>query len=343
MKRRKLVALFGYFIFFITVAFIITSAVLIYGCVSEMEKPVIAAIMLVVIIVLALLCTIIDGIRRKFMVERPVRKILLATKKITEGDFSFRVIPNHSYDGYDDYDLIMENINIMVEELAKNEVLRNDFVANVSHEIKTPLSIISNYATALQNDALPADMRAEYTKTLIRASKRLSDLITNILKLNKLENQEIYPDKMNVNVGESLRKSILQFEELTDSKRIEVECDINDAMLFTDESFLEIIWNNLLSNAIKFTPYGGKISISLQEDQTHISVSVRDTGCGMSKETGERVFDKFYQGDTSHAQQGNGLGLTLVKKVVDILGGEIEVTSVLGKGSNFTIRLRKED
>lgn len=181
-----------------------------------------------------------------------------------------------------------------------------------------------------------------YADTLSAAAKRLAALTSNVLKLSKLENQTITPQKAEIRLDESLTECILQFEEEIDKKGLRLDCDIREITAVSDESCLELVWNNLISNAVKFTDEGGKIEISLKEEGGAVVFVISDTGCGMSSETGVHIFDKFYQGDTSHSREGNGLGLALVKKVIDILGGEIGVSSELGKGSTFTVKLRKD-
>lgn len=342
-RRQKKATLMGCILFFAVTTFLIMVSVLIYDFVntkSNQNKAVISIVMIIVIIVFAASATIFDYIRRKIMNDKPMSLILDMTDKMTEGDFSTRVEPLHSFDKYNEYDLIIDNLNVLASELSKNEILKSDFIANVSHEIKTPISIIQNYAMAIQGKNLSAETRDEYAKTLVKASQRLANLITNILKMNKLENQEILPDKKEINLGECLSESILQFEELLEKKELNLECDIEDITIYSDLDLLEIVWNNLLSNAVKFTPNGGVIKISLKKEGQRILIEVSDSGCGMTPETGNHIFDKFYQGDTSHSQEGNGLGLSLVKKVVDILGGEISVRSTLGKGSTFTVSLK---
>ena len=295
---------------------------------------------LVEIIILSTICTIFDWVRRKIMVDRPTRKILQATDKIAEGDFSTRLEIKHEYGKYNEYDLIMENLNKMALELQKNEVLKTDFISNVSHEIKTPLAVIQNYSALLQDDTLDSETRKTYSKTLISASKRITDLITNILKLNKLENQEIQEKHETFNLTEALADSVVEFETIIEKKNLELNCDFDEVTIFSSKSLLEIVWNNLISNAIKFTPNGGRIDILLKRKDKNVEIKVSDTGCGMTSEMGARIFEKFYQGDTSHSTQGNGLGLALVKKVIDILGGEIAVQSQVNKGSTFTILLK---
>lgn len=336
----------GYIYFFLFVSGVATCSILAYSFIFDKsggDKLMTAILTLVVLLILALICTVIDAIRRRITVEKPVQNIVDATARITAGDFEVNLKPLHSYGKYDEFDTIIDNINRMARELSKNELLKLDFISNVSHEIKTPLALIQNYAAGLGDDKLSNKEREEYIKTLIAASNRLSDLISNILKLNKLENQEIFPQKSSLQLGEQLRECILAFEDKIDEKQLTLNCDIDDIAAYTDSGLLEVVWNNLLSNAIKFTDNRGKISISLHGYGTYAEVVVTDSGCGISSAVGERIFDKFYQGDSSHTMQGNGLGLALVKRIVDILGAEITVKSQEGVGSSFSIRLKLGD
>lgn len=342
MKRNKKISssVFGAVWFFLTVAAVVTVAVLVYGMIPENSSALVRSmVMLAVILFLSLVCTGIDFVRRKITVNKPVQDILAATDKIAAGDFSVRLRISHDYRRYSQFDYIKENLNKMAAELAKTEVLHTDFISNVSHELKTPLAVIQNYAAALQNESLGAKTRQKYADTLVSASKRLTALVTNILKLNKLENQELTPEYEKVRLGDMLAETIVQFDELIESKNLELECDLDEVELVSCPNYLEIVWNNLLSNAIKFTDAGGKISVSVKRAEGGAVVKVSDTGCGISPETGAHIFEKFYQGDTSHSKEGNGLGLALVKKVIDVIGGEITVESEEGKGSTFTLRL----
>lgn len=346
MKKRKVrnvgFSIGGVVAFFVLIALVMQIAILVYDYIQERtdNNGLIAALILIAIIILSVFCTVFDWIRRKIMVDKPTKKILDATEKIAEGDFSTRLEITHEYNKYNQYDLIIENLNKMATELEKNEILKTDFISNVSHEIKTPLAVIQNYAALLQEDTLDEETRKNCAKTLIAASKRITDLITNILKLNKLENQEIQEKHEAFSLTEALADSVVEFETLIEKKNLALNCDFDEVRVFSSKSLLEIVWNNLISNAIKFTPDGGKIDISLKRIDKNAEIKVADTGCGMTSETGAKIFEKFYQGDTSHATQGNGLGLALVKKVIDILGGEISVQSEVNKGSTFIIVLK---
>ena len=344
MKPRKTRSrwLSGSILFFLLVATIIQIGILTFDYIESQtdDNVLIAVLILIVIALLSIVATVIDVIRRKIMIERPVSKILDATDRIAKGDFTVRLDAAHEYGKYTEYDLIMENVNTLAAELGKSEVLKTDFISNVSHELKTPLAVIENYAALLQDETLDDKTRAKYAKTIKQAAARLSQLITNILKLNKLENQQLSPEFETYDLTEALAQAVIALEDWIESKELQIDCDLQEIKLFSSPTLLEIVWNNLLANAVKFTARGGSISVQLTARHDDAVVEIADTGCGISPETGARIFEKFYQGDTSHAQEGNGLGLPLVKKVIDILGGEISVRSQLGEGTTFTVTLK---
>lgn len=293
------------------------------------------------IILIASATCVANEIYRKVTIEKPLKQILEATERVTEGDFSTQ-IQLRKNNGENEFDVIFENFNKMVKELGSTETLRSDFISNVSHELKTPLAVIQNYTTLLKDENLPPEQRREYISAVNEATKNLSVLISNILKLNKLENQEIYPNLEKINLCENVCESLFYFEDEIERKNITLNADIDkEITVETDKELLTLIWNNLLSNALKFTDDGGTITVSVEESDSKAVVTVKDDGCGMSQETGRRIFDKFYQGDTSRASQGNGLGLALVKNVIDIIGGEITVESKLGDGSAFSVGIYK--
>lgn len=347
MKRNRrtsvLATVFGFIIFFFTILLTSTSSIVVFYMISATTDSVflISLAVLGIIVACTLFCTMADIIRRKYMVEKPVNKILYATERIAMGDFSIKLELEHDYNKYDEYDLIFDNINTMAAELSRNELLKNDFISNVSHEIKTPLAVMQNYAKALQLNNIDDKKRKEYLKGLILQSNKISNLISNILKLNKLDNQEIVPEIMEFDLGELVRTCTLGFEQLMEDKSLELACDIDDIDIVSSRDLLEIVINNLISNAIKFTERGGKICISLKAENDSAVIKVKDTGCGISQEIGEHIFDKFYQGDTSRANEGNGLGLAIVKRVIDLIGGEIAVESSINVGSTFIIKLKR--
>ncbi len=351
--KRILLSLYHYICFFLLMAFLITCCMMLF--LNTMQKSMgialseenirsAAIITFWNVVLLSLIFTIIDGVRRKITVDRPVKKIVSAANKIAKGDYSVRIPKLKSLNRADGLDEITECFNKMAEELSGTEALQTDFIANVSHELKTPLAVMQNYGTLLQTPDLSEEDRLEYAKGISEACRRWAGLITNILKLNKLENKQIYPITAKYDLGEQICECLLAFENVWESKEIELETDIEDgAQINADPELLSLVWNNLLSNAFKFTEKGGKVAVTLKTDGEYAIVSVADTGCGITPEVGKHIFEKFYQGDTSHATQGNGLGLALVKRVVDIMGGDIAVSSEVGKGSSFTVKIRSLD
>lgn len=349
--KKALRSMRSYFVFFLLTGFIVTCCMSLFlnilssnmGLDFKEENIGIAAkLTFGNVILLTFLFTIIDSVRRKLTVDRPVKQITKAAEKIMQGDFSVRLPRMSGFGTEDTFNQIIICFNKMAEELSSIETLRTDFVTNVSHEIKTPLAVIQNYATLLAQRELTEEKRREYAKATMDATRRLTDLISNILKLNKLENQQIFPQFEVYDLGEQLCECLLGFEDLWEKKELEIQSEIIDGiMVRSDREMMCLVWNNLFSNAIKFTERGGTVTLSLHEENDMAVVTVRDTGCGISKEVGTHMFDKFYQGDTSHASQGNGLGLALVKRVIDITGAEISVQSEVRKGSSFTVRMRK--
>ena len=349
--KRYLKAFNNYLVFFLIAAFLVTCCIMLFtnalmdslGIVLTEENLQSAAkLTFVNVILLSLLFTVFDAVRRKFTVERTARRIADAAKKIVAGDFSVRVPMPSKFGNDENFREIVDCFNRMAQELSSVETLRTDFISNVSHEMKTPLAVMQNYGTLLQAPELSTQKRLEYAKGITESSRRLADMMTNILKLSKLENQQIFPNAERYNLGEQLCESLLQYESQWEQENIEIETDIaEDVTIHADRELLSLVWNNLLSNAFKFTPSGGTVTLSLEATERYAIVKVQDTGCGMSAETGAHIFEKFYQGDTSHATRGNGLGLALVKRVVDILHGEISVESALGEGSTFTVKIRR--
>lgn len=348
---RILSAVNHYFVFFLLVAFLITCCMMLF--VSTLSRTLgitftdehigdAAKLTFANVVLLSVLFAVIDMIRRKISVKRPVRIIAEAAERIMNGDFSVRIKPFGGFLGDAGFNPVVECFNRMAEELSSTEVLRTDFIVNVSHELKTPLAVIGNYSTMLQDPMLGENERIQYAKSICAASQGLAELVTNILKLNKLENQQIFPTAEAYDLSEQLYECLLQFESVWEQKNINIDTDIEDGVtVCADAELLSLVWNNLFSNAFKFTENGGEVKVSLLSDEKYTTVRVTDTGCGITPEVGEHIFEKFYQGDASHASKGNGLGLALVKRVVDIMHAEITVESVKGQGSTFTVKIMR--
>lgn len=356
MKKEKtgkiLVRLKRFFSFFFIMCLIITCCMLLFFKTMsgipevhiEQENVQQAARMTFFnIIFLSFICVVVDEVRRQIIVGRPVKKIIRAAEKIMQGDLSVRIERMHSIDPDDGFNMIIDYFNNMVDELAGMETLRTDFIVNVSHELKTPLAIMQNYSTMLQAQEMSDEKRIEYARIITDTSRSLANMVSNMLKLNKLENQKIYPDVQTYNLGEQLCECLLSFENLWEQKELDIHTEIEeDVKVKADPELLSLVWNNLFSNAIKFTDQGGKLILVLSATEQNAVVQISDTGCGISKEVGKHIFERFYQGDTSHATKGNGLGLALVKKVIDITNGDISVKSEVGKGTVFTVTLGRE-
>ena len=309
---------------------------------SEDDVAVAAKMTFLIVIFISVVFTVVDILRRRITVALPAKQIKNAAAQMMRGDFNVRIpAPNRIFSDENFIDII-ECFNTVAEELSKTEILRADFIADVSHELKTPLAVIQNYATMLRSPALTDKERDEYSKVIADAASRLATLVSNILKLNKLDNQKMLsPAVSEYDLGEQLCECLLGFESEWEKKGLEIETDIEDGVLVrTDADMMSIVWNNLFSNAIKFTD-SGSVSLSLHSDGEFATVRVADTGCGMSKEVGERMFEKFYQGDSSHSTLGNGLGLALVKRIIELTESDISVETTLGKGTVFTVRLRR--
>ena len=234
---------------------------------------------------------------------------------------------------------IISNFNVMTRELSATEMLRSDFIENVSHEFKTPLAAIEGYAALLQQPDLTEENRREYTDKIIAATRRLNGLSENILLLSRLEHQESLPETESFSLDEQIRENILLTEPIWSKKGIELTVDLEDCTFQGNRELLAQVWQNIFGNAVKFAPAGGVISVSLCCSHDRIAVRFSDNGPGMTEEERKRAFEKFYQADRSRSSSGNGLGLTLAKRIVDLHGGNIEIKSQPNHGSEFIILL----
>ncbi|MBQ8965985.1 HAMP domain-containing sensor histidine kinase [Ruminococcus sp.] len=281
-----------------------------------------------------LLGTIITTFVGRTMLQ-PIHDLSMATSEVARGNFSVRVREN----GSDEYGTLQRNFNKMAQELSGIETLRGDFISNVSHEFKTPLASIQGFAKLLQDPALsPAD-RAEYTQIIIDETSRLSKLSSNILNLTKLENQTTIGKKKRFGIDEQIRKIIVMLEPEWSKKDIDMDIELEDILYVGNEDLMGQIWQNIINNAIKFTPQGGKIKVNLFRGEMGIVAKIWDNGPQIPADKKDKIFEKFYQGDRSRATEGNGLGLALVKRIVDLADGKITVDNPFEGGVVFVVEL----
>ena len=301
------------------------------------------AIIIIYWVLTSVIITLFIKKQIKKVFEEPMKQMAEAAGKVAKGDFSVYLPPIHTAEHLDYLDVMIMDFNKMVEELGSIETLKVDFFTSVSHEIKTPLAVIQNFAELLKNPELSEERKQDYLDAITKGTHRLSNLITNMLKLNKLESQKIRPNPQVYDLSRQLEECTISFEQIWEQKQIEFEADLEEkAVIYADYELMELVWNNLLSNALKFTEPGGTVSISQFTEEGYVTVSTSDTGCGMSKETMKHIFDKFYQGDSSHATEGNGLGLALVLRILQITEASVTVDSQEGRGTTFTVRIPAE-
>lgn len=292
-------------------------------------------------IVFAMISSVLIGTGITAMVGRkilaPITDLSEAAKEVAKGNFKVRLKDEqHKVRALGE---MAANFNKMVQELNGIETLRNDFMANVSHEFKTPIAAIEGYASLMQDEDITAPERREYSRLIMESTRQLSSLSTNILKLSKLENQEFVPEKNEFDLDEQIRYAVLLLEAQWGEKDLNLDIVLDSVRFHGSEDLLMQVWLNLVGNAIKFCDAGDEISIQLTAAADAVTVRIADSGTGMSGEVLEHIFEKFYQGDKSRSSDGNGLGLSLVKRIVDLCGGNIQVESTPGIGSVFTVTL----
>lgn len=270
---------------------------------------------------------------------KPIHNMVQAMNQLAGGNFSVRMQPGTR--GYEPAEIkeFKAAFNCAAEELSGTELLRKDFVNNFSHEFKTPIVSISGFADLLLDDDVPPDERREYLQIIRDESKRLAQLSSSVLLLNRVESQTILTDRSDFALDEQLRQSVLVTQQKWRGKALAFKVELPACIYNGSEALLKEVWLNLLDNAAKFSPDGGTIGVTMREDQGRVVVSVTDQGCGMDAETRRHIFEQFYQGDTSHKTQGNGLGLAMAQKIAALHGGEITVDSHPNAGSCFTAYL----
>ena len=267
----------------------------------------------------------------------PIKKLRGAMDKVAEGDFSVRLEEKSSSKEILE---IYTGFNLMAHELSSTEILQTDFVSNVSHEFKTPINAIEGYSTLLQDGENLSEDQKQYVDKILLNTQRLSSLVGSILLLSKLENQQIPTNQIEYRLDEQIRQSVVALESAWSQKDIELDVDLDRVSYLGNEQMMRHVWDNLISNAVKFSPQGGKVKLCLSQKARKLTFTVEDQGPGLSEEAQKHIFDKFYQGDSSHKQEGNGLGLALVKRILTIEKGQITAENIPDGGCRFTVTLR---
>lgn len=277
------------------------------------------------------------------IVLHPLAELIKATKKVTQGDYTAHLEMSWK-EKYTVAELnqLIAMFNEMTEELSRTEMFRKDFIANFSHEFKTPLASICGFARQLHEGGLTPEQQKEFSKIILDEAEYLSVLSANTLLLTNMENRDIISDQTTFSLDEQLRNCMLKLEPRWSEKNIDIDMDLDETEFFWNDQLLAHVWNNLFDNAVKFTPENGKISVKCREGSGVITVRVQNSGAGIPDDALPHIFEKFYQADASHATKGNGLGLPLVKKVIDLCGGQISVHSAEGKGTEFTVTLYQD-
>lgn len=341
-KRITLSMHFGIMIFLINLITTVITAAIMYisFSIGLLNEHNIESKMVLPIITLAscMLVGIVVSACSSKAVLKSIREFIEATEKLSRGDFSARLNIKQP----PQFRILSKNFNIMAEELGGIEVLRTDFINNFSHEFKTPIISIKGFAEILKDDDISKEERNEYLDIIIEESKRLTSLATNVLNLSKIENQAILKEKQRFNIGEQIRQSILLLDSKFQSKNILLDINIEDYYINGNKEMLNQVWLNLLDNAIKFNNENGLLSVNMIRKEKEILITLTDSGIGISKEVISKIFDKFYQEDTSHSTKGNGLGLAIVKKIIELHDGRIECDSIVSKGTKFTVTLPLE-
>jgi signal transduction histidine kinase len=268
---------------------------------------------------------------------KPIEKLSESMKKVSGGDFSIRLKENSKIKEIGE---LNRSFNAMTDDLGATEVLQSDFVSNVSHEIKTPLNAIEGYATLLQDSDSTEEERKRYTEKILFNTRRLSELVGNVLMISKLESGTVDINKEAFRLDEQIRQSIMLLEPKWVEKDIEFDIELDDVVYDGDKNLLLHVWNNIIGNAIKFSPAGGLVTIRLESSVEGIVFSVDDCGPGICESAQKHIFDKFYQADSSHKQEGNGLGLSLVKRIVDMFEGTVTAENLPESGCRFKVVLK---
>ena len=273
------------------------------------------------------------------IILKPIKRIIDQLDRLASGDFKTRLHFGKPIADHPTFKQVEKSFNRAAEELDYTEMLRSDFINNFSHEFKTPIVSVLGFAKLLKSDQLTKDQRKEYLDIIIEESRRLSELSTTILDLSRIESLSSLSGQTTFSLSEQIREAILLLEYKWSQKHLKLDLNLEELDILADEALLKQVWINLLDNGIKFSPEFGKLSVSLHTKDGTCIVKVQDHGPGMDQATSDLIFTKFYQGDTSHQSEGNGLGLALVKKIIELHRGTVTVESNTGKGSTFIVVL----
>ncbi|OHW62001.1 alkaline phosphatase synthesis sensor protein PhoR [Andreesenia angusta] len=343
MNRRTLNLALVVFVFLIMACSAASTGLIIhllyrYELISDirMAPTVLSLVSLGVSIVIG--TTLALALSRKVL--KPLNELIEATREVARGNFEVEV---EELDKDNEIGELVKSFNYMTRELKGIGMFHRDFINNFSHELKTPIASIRGFAKQLQNSDLTDEQRKEYAEIIVSEAERLTNMSSNILLLTKLENQEIITGKEDFFLDEQIRSCILLLQQQWEEKNIDFELDLDPLKYFGNEEMLSYVWTNIISNAIKFSEPNSSISIRCAEEMSDVKVNIKDEGIGMDDKTRVHIFEKFYQGDSSRKSEGNGLGLSLVKRVVELCGGRISVKSQIGKGSEFIVRLPKNE
>ena len=295
---------------------------------------------------IAYLVSLFIGISTLIMINgvfiKPLHNMIEAMNELAKGNFNVRIRleeGSHSVEVNE----FAKSYNKAAEELGSVEILRKDFINNFSHEFKTPIVSIEGFAQLLKEGNLSTEEIDEYLTIIINESDRLANLSTNVLGLSKIESETNIGKKELFNVSEQIRQTIVMMEAKWSAKELSFDLDLENIEYYGNPQLLKHVWVNILDNAIKFSPTGATLFVEIQNHPNSFTFKVRDQGVGMNEDTIDHIFDRFYQGDTSHSSEGNGLGMTMVKKVLLLHDGQINIDSTPNMGTTMTITLPKSN
>lgn len=306
------------------------------GILHRIDSPNVMVLILMLALASILVGTVVGAIMSRFPLK-PVNILINGMNRLASGDYKTRV----DLGRIEIAQKVSGSFNTLAEELQQTEMLRSDFVNNFSHEFKTPIVSIRGFAKLLQRGALPHEQQQEYLDIIVEESTRLADMATSVLNLTKVENQSILTDVTRFNVSEQIRDCVLLLEKKWSQKGLIITAQFDEHEISANEELLKQVWINLIDNAVKFSPESGEIGITITEAHNMATVSIKNTGLEISSDDKKRIFDKFWQGDSSHSSEGTGIGLSIAKRITDLHKGSISVVSS-PKETVFSVQLPKD-